>query len=126
LGAHSSKSVTVSADRRATGSGTENLEAWLAYQQGRALAGTRKLTDLDIAQQRFAEATRLDPSFALAYVARAEARAVRSIFSAIRHLAGCASAVFMSDAERLETSSGWRALSHSIRTRERRIRSARG
>ena len=75
------RSVTVTAGPRPSGAQTQNLDAWLAYQQGRALAATRKLADLDLAQKRFAEATRLDPEFALAYVARAETLAVRSMFS---------------------------------------------
>jgi TolB-like protein/DNA-binding winged helix-turn-helix (wHTH) protein len=72
-------SVRVSASARATGPGTMNLEAWIAYQQGRALAATRKFADLEQAEERFAEAMRLDPAFASAYVARAEARLVRSM-----------------------------------------------
>ena len=71
-------SVTVSATPARTE--TKSIEAWMAYQQGRALAATRKLADLDLAQERFAEATRIDPDFSLAYVARAEIRAVRSMF----------------------------------------------
>ncbi len=52
---------------------TPNIEAWLAFQQGRALIGTRKMTDLKTAKERFAEALRIDPNFAAAYVGMAEA-----------------------------------------------------
>lgn len=73
-------SVRVSASAQSPGPGTMNLEAWIAYQQGRALVATRKLADLQKADERFAEAMRLDPAFASAYVARAEARLLRSMF----------------------------------------------
>lgn len=73
-------SVRVTAFPQLAGSGTMNLDAWLAYQQGRALAATRKLADLQKADERFAEAVQLDPSFASAYVARAETRLVRNMF----------------------------------------------
>ena len=73
-------SVRVSAIPQPTGPGTMNLEAWIAYQQGRALAATRKLADLEKAEERFAEAMQHDPTFASAYVARAEARLVRNMF----------------------------------------------
>ncbi len=72
--------VRVSASAQPAGPGTTNLDAWIAYQQGRALAATRKLADLEKAEERFADAMRLDPAFASAYVARAEARLVRSMF----------------------------------------------
>ncbi len=73
-------SVRVRASAQSPGPGTMNLEAWIAYQQGRALAATRKLADLQKAEERFAEAMQLDPAFASAYVARAEAKLVRSMF----------------------------------------------
>jgi len=72
-------SVRVSASAQSPGPGTMNLDAWIAYQQGRALAATRKFADLEQAEERFAEAMRLDPAFASAYVARAEARLVHSM-----------------------------------------------
>ncbi len=91
-------SVTVSATPgRAE---TKSIEAWMAYQQGRALAATRKLADLDLAQERFAEATRIDPDFSLAYVARAETRAVRSMFEQSDTWLGMVPQ--LSDAERSE------------------------
>ena len=60
---------------------TKNLEAWIAYQQGRALAATRKKADLERATERFAEAMRRDPAFASAYVALAETRLLLTLFS---------------------------------------------
>jgi TolB-like protein/DNA-binding winged helix-turn-helix (wHTH) protein len=74
--------VNISAGTREklTGRGTQNLDAWLAYEQGRALVATRKLADLQNATKRFADATRLDPSFAAAYVAEAEARLLIAFF----------------------------------------------
>ncbi|HSN72055.1 MAG TPA: tetratricopeptide repeat protein, partial [Steroidobacteraceae bacterium] len=54
--------------------GTQNLDAWLAYQQGRDAASTRRKADLLRAQERFAAAIREDPQFAAAYVRLAEAR----------------------------------------------------
>lgn len=60
--------------------GTEKLDAWLPYLQGRALMATRRLADLDQARERFAEAIRVDPSFASAYVALAETQLVAAYF----------------------------------------------
>jgi TolB-like protein/DNA-binding winged helix-turn-helix (wHTH) protein len=62
------------------GRGTQNLDAWLAYEQGRALLITRKLADLQGATSRFTDAARLDPSFAAAYVSQAEARLLIAFF----------------------------------------------
>ena len=95
-------SVIVSAAPRAHRTGTENLHAWLAYQQGRALAATRRLGDIELAEQRFADTVRLDPTFALGYVARAESRAVRSVFFESDTWLGVRPE-FASEAERLET-----------------------
>jgi len=58
--------------------GTEKLDAWLPYVQGRALLATRRLADLEQAKQRFSEAIRVDPSFASAYVSLAEAHLLGS------------------------------------------------
>jgi TolB-like protein/Tfp pilus assembly protein PilF len=80
---------------------TQNMDAWMAYQQGRALAATRKLADLDLAGERFAEAARLDPQFALAYVARADTLAVRRMYSQSDSWLGMQPA-FTSDAEKAE------------------------
>jgi transcriptional activator of cad operon len=74
--------VNISAGTREklTDRGTQNLDAWLAYEQGRALMSTRKLADLENATKRFADAMRLDPSFAAAYVSQAEARLLIGLF----------------------------------------------
>jgi transcriptional activator of cad operon len=74
--------VNISAGTREklTARGTQNLDAWLAYEQGRALMSTRKLADLQNATKRFADAARLDPSFAAAYVSQAEARLLIGLF----------------------------------------------
>ena len=96
------QSVIVSAVPGAHRTGTANLEAWLAYQQGRSLAATRRLSDIELAEQRFADTVKLDPTFALGYVARAEARAVRSAFFESDTWLGVRPE-FASDAERLET-----------------------
>lgn len=61
--------------------GTEKLDAWLPYLQGRALLATRRLTDLEQAKERFSEAIRVDPSFASAYVSLAETHLLRSYFA---------------------------------------------
>lgn len=73
-------SVTVRATAAPVESTTHNLEAWIAYQQGRALVATRRKQDLAQAESRFAEAMRFDPSFAAAYTALAETRLLRVTF----------------------------------------------
>lgn len=60
--------------------GTDNVDAWLAYVQGRALLATRRLADLVQAKERFAEAIRFDTSFASAYVSLAEAHLLGAYF----------------------------------------------
>lgn len=52
---------------------TQSVEAWLAFQQGRALVATRKISELERAKERFKDAVRIDPGFAAAYVGLAEA-----------------------------------------------------
>jgi transcriptional activator of cad operon len=73
-------SVEASATARPPRIPTKNLDAWIAYQQGRDLSATRRLADLERAQERFATATQLDPAFVLAYVAQAETLMARRIF----------------------------------------------
>ena len=73
-------SVVVPAAARPMRTLTKSLDAWIAYQQGRDLAATRRFADLDRAQERFAVAAQLDPAFALAYVAQAETLIARRIF----------------------------------------------
>ena len=72
-------SVAVSAAKQLT-HGTDKLDAWLPYVQGRALLNTRRLPDLEQAKERFAEAIRVDPSFASAYVSLAEAHLMSAYF----------------------------------------------
>ena len=73
-------SVVVSAGMRST-HGTEKLDAWLPFVQGRDLLNTRRLADLEQAKERFAEAIRVDPSFASAYTGLAEAHLLGAYFS---------------------------------------------
>jgi TolB-like protein/DNA-binding winged helix-turn-helix (wHTH) protein len=72
--------ISAAAREKLAGRSTQNLDAWLAYEQGRALMATRKLADLQNATKRFADASRLDPSFAAAYVSQAEARLLTAFF----------------------------------------------
>jgi adenylate cyclase len=66
-------SLKAQADAGANAHRTRSIEAWLAFQQGRALLATRKISDLETAKERFAEAIRWDPNFAEAYIGKAEA-----------------------------------------------------
>jgi len=72
-------SVAVSSAKQLT-HGTEKLDAWLPYVQGRALLNTRRLADLEQAKERFAESIRVDPAFASAYVSLAEAHLMSAYF----------------------------------------------
>jgi len=76
------QSVTVSADRRATGSGTENLEAWLALSAGSRAGGHPQADGPRHCSAKVRRSHEARPSFGWPTSARAEARAVRSIFSA--------------------------------------------
>ncbi len=64
---------------------TQNVDAWLAFMQGRALLATRKLADLGEAKHRFEEAIRLDGSFGSAYSALAEAYVLEAFFPNSEH-----------------------------------------
>jgi len=66
-------SLATQADTGTDSHRTKSVEAWLAFQQGRALVATRKISELERAKERFAEAIRIDPGFAAAYVGLAEA-----------------------------------------------------
>jgi TolB-like protein/Tfp pilus assembly protein PilF len=61
------------ARKRMSGQGTENLEAYLAFLQGRARLATANLTETTAAIENFERALQLDPQFASAYVKLAEA-----------------------------------------------------
>ena len=63
---------------------------------------TRRRVAIELAEQRFADTVRLDPTFALGYVARAQSRAVRSVFFESDTWLGVRPE-FASEAERLET-----------------------
>jgi TolB-like protein/DNA-binding winged helix-turn-helix (wHTH) protein/Tfp pilus assembly protein PilF len=54
-------------------SGTQNPDAWLAFQQGRMLVSTRKYENLVAAVASLEQAVQLDPHFADAYVELANA-----------------------------------------------------
>jgi TolB-like protein/DNA-binding winged helix-turn-helix (wHTH) protein/Tfp pilus assembly protein PilF len=55
------------------GQGTTDLDAYLAFMQGRALLGSRTIDDTSAAIERFQHALRLDPRFAPAHAALASA-----------------------------------------------------
>jgi TolB-like protein len=59
---------------RLTGQGTENLDAYLAFLQGRSLQANDRVADTRDAIGHFERATRLDPEFANAYVSLADAK----------------------------------------------------
>jgi len=59
---------------RLTGQGTENLDAYLAFLQGRSLQANDRVADTRDAIGHFESATRLDPEFANAYVSLADAK----------------------------------------------------
>ena len=59
---------------RLTGQGTENLDAYLAFLQGRSLQANDRVVDTRDAIGHFERATRLDPEFANAYVSLADAK----------------------------------------------------
>jgi TolB-like protein len=58
---------------RLTGQGTSNVEAYLAFMQGRALLGNERVVDAKQAIEQFERAIKLDPKFAAGYVSLAEA-----------------------------------------------------
>lgn len=55
------------------GQGTSNLDAYLAYVQARALLDSDRVADVEQAIELLDRATTIDPRFAAAYVAQAEA-----------------------------------------------------
>jgi TolB-like protein/Tfp pilus assembly protein PilF/tRNA A-37 threonylcarbamoyl transferase component Bud32 len=59
-----------------TSSGTKNLAAYDLYLRGRYLWNHRTAAALDLAARAFTEATRLDPSYALAYAGLGDVYAV--------------------------------------------------
>ena len=73
-----SVSLTAGAERGAEPR-TSKLEAYLAYLQGRALAGNYRAADAEAAIRHFARAIEIDPGFAAAYAE--EARAIGETMS---------------------------------------------
>ena len=66
-------SLAPDAMERMTGQGTKNLEAYLAFLQGRALLATNRVTDASKAITHFEQSVSRDPAFAAAYLGIAEA-----------------------------------------------------
>jgi TolB-like protein/tetratricopeptide (TPR) repeat protein len=66
-------SVDPAAMERMTGQGTRNLNAYLAFLQGRALLANNRVVDANEAIGYFERAVKFDPGFATGYVSMAEA-----------------------------------------------------
>ncbi len=66
-------SVDPAARERMTGQGTSDLDAYLAFLQGRTLLANNRVVDTNEAISHFERAVRFDPAFAAAYVGLAEA-----------------------------------------------------
>src|SRR5262245_51070215 len=66
-------SLDPKAKERMTGQGTQNLQAYLAFLQGRALLATSNVSEIKTATGLFEHAVKLDPAFPAAYVSLAQA-----------------------------------------------------
>ena len=66
-------SLDARAKDRLTGQGTQNLQAYLAFLQGRSLLANSRVVDTKEAIGHFERAIKLDPKFAAAHVRLAEA-----------------------------------------------------
>ena len=66
-------SLDPEAKERMTGQGTTNLQAYLAFLQGRALLATGNVTEVKAATEHFERSVTLDPKFPAAYVNLAQA-----------------------------------------------------
>ena len=66
-------SLDARAKDRLTGQGTQNLQAYLAYLQGRSLLANNRVVDTKEAIGQFERAIKLDPKFAAGHVRLAEA-----------------------------------------------------
>jgi len=66
-------SLDADASSRIAGQGTNNVNAYLAYLQGRARLGKTSVSEASASIDDFSKALQLDPSFAAAYVSLAEA-----------------------------------------------------
>lgn len=74
-------SVTALDNRSLRPIGTAQFDAWLAYEQGRALMTARRTRDLHAAVTALERAVRLDPQFAAAYAALANALLIEADFA---------------------------------------------
>ena len=66
-------SIDPAAMERMTGQGTSNLEAYLAFLQGRALRASARVVDTKEAIGHFERSVKVDPGFAAAYISLADA-----------------------------------------------------
>lgn len=62
-------------------SGTQNVDAWLAFQQGRALVATRKYADLRTAVDNLERAVQIDPRYAAAFAELGQAYLLRAAYA---------------------------------------------
>jgi len=69
--------------KRLAGQGTTNLDAYLAYAKGRSLLSSRKVVNADLAIESLSRAIEIDPGYASAYAALADAWMARNQLSYI-------------------------------------------
>ena len=62
-------SMDAAEHQKLAGRGTSSFDAWLAYQQGRALLATRRATDIEGAKQHFEQAIKVVPNAAVTELA---------------------------------------------------------
>ena len=67
-------SLDPATSQRLAGHGTRNLDAYLAYVKGQALISSRKITEAEQAVKSLSAAISIDPQFAAAYAALADAQ----------------------------------------------------
>ena len=67
-------SLDPATSQRLAGHGTRNLDAYLAYVKGQALMSSRKITEGEQAVKSLSAAISIDPQFAAAYAALADAQ----------------------------------------------------
>jgi TolB-like protein len=75
-------SLDADATDRLAGQGTTNVNAYLAYLQGRSLLAKASISEVGHAIEQFTLALQLDPSFPAAYVSLAEAEIFAAEFDA--------------------------------------------
>ena len=93
--------------RRLAGHGTTNLDAYLAFVRARVLMSSRKIADAKMAIESLSTAIRLDPNFAPAYAAQADAVLQLGLLSdnnegAVHRLAGQAAKPLVAKALELD------------------------